>query len=61
MMKLENALAFAAKVREYNKLTEIDPKLMGQIVKGAEESDQPLTMLNEQGAAEVEEWIKQHG
>jgi hypothetical protein len=61
MLELQRALALAAKVREYNELADIDPKLLGQIVKGAEEEEGPLKMLNEAGLKEIEEWTKKHG
>jgi len=57
MFDLKRALCFAAKVREYPNLTDIDPKLMGEIVKGAEDSDEPQQMLNEQGLKELEDYL----
>ena len=58
MLDLQRALCFAAKVREYPSLTDIDPKLMGEIVKGAEDSDEPQQMLNEQGLKELEDYLE---
>ncbi|MEA3222373.1 MAG: hypothetical protein U9P49_04310 [Thermodesulfobacteriota bacterium] len=57
-MNLKRALCFAAKVREYPSLTDIEPKLMGEIVKGAEDSDRPEAMLNEQGLKEIEDYME---
>jgi len=58
MLDLQRALCFAAKVREYPNLTDIDPKLMGEIVKGAEDSDKPEAMLNELGLKELEDYLE---
>jgi len=58
MLDLKRALCFAAKVREYSCLTDIDPRLMGEIVKGAEDSDKPEEMLNEQGLKELEDYME---
>ena len=58
MLDLKRALCFAAKVREYPSLTDIDPKLMGEIVKGAEDSDEPQQMLNEVGLKELEDYLE---
>lgn len=58
MLDLKRALCFAAKVREYPNLTDIDPKMMGEIVKGAEDSDTPEAMLNEMGLKELESYME---
>ena len=60
MLDLRRAVVFAAKVREYSMLSDIDPKLFGEIVKGAEDSDKPEEMLNEAGLLELETWMNKH-